>query len=100
MRKRLKKKRGLWFDYKECWDLDYYAARWLLPRLKHLRANLHSYPEEVSFEEWAAILDEIIYAMTYEANKWELRSKVTEEEFNRVKKGCELLGKWFLDLWD
>ncbi|MBQ9395225.1 MAG: hypothetical protein IJU23_06870 [Proteobacteria bacterium] len=103
MKKRLKKKLGIWFDYKECWDLDYYAARWLLPRLKHLRNHLHSYPEHggiTSCEEWAAILDEIIYAMTYEANKWDLRFKITPEESERVTRGCRLLGEWFRDLWD
>jgi hypothetical protein len=51
-------------DY-ECWAFDYHMAKWAIPRLKGLRANLSGNPPDITFEEWEAILDDIIFAFEF-----------------------------------
>jgi hypothetical protein len=53
------------FDYADTWSLDISLAKWILPRLRYFKANLHSHPADLSFEEWQGILDDIIYAFNY-----------------------------------
>jgi len=86
----------------ECWNLDLYTARYLLPRLKHLRKHHVGYVHRINSittnEEWEAVLDDIIYAMDIIAAKYDDKSETAD--WDRVDKGCKLLGEYFYDLWD
>jgi hypothetical protein len=69
------------FEFRDTWSLDYSCAKWLVPRLKHLRDNLHSTPikpdgkmtetgpEAYTIEEWQKILDEMIFGFEFVLNK-------------------------------
>jgi hypothetical protein len=87
----LRKKRQKWttgFPHEESWDFKSALANWALPRLKHMKDNLHGYPtclipeekweeisagkeivdegrnirEEYGMKEWNKILDKIIWS--------------------------------------
>ena len=84
------------FKRKEVWNLNTYVAKWILPRLKYFRANLHGFPQGLTFEEWTKILDKIIIAFELELKEdgW-----TTREEFER-KRGLRLFSDYFSALWD
>lgn len=47
----------------EVWNFDYYHSKWVLPRLKQLKENIHGHPTDLeNQEEWMEILDKIIWA--------------------------------------
>lgn len=50
------------FAHEESWNLYDHCSIWLVPRLKHFRANLSGWPGCVdSLKEWEEILDEMIW---------------------------------------
>lgn len=77
------------FAHEESWNFNYHLCAWALPRLKHLRANLHGHPsilvddvecsdmshqqyfafmqdiqaKPTAHEKWEQILDRIIWAL-------------------------------------
>ena len=62
----------------EAWNLCYYSAAYILPRLKHLRQNLHGYPSNLAqegskyeddFKKWQEILDKMIFSFEYIVNE-------------------------------
>ena len=89
----LRKKRQKWttgFPHEESWDFKSALANWALPRLKHMKDNLHGYPsclipeekwEEISagkdhatnyplgMKEWNKILDKIIWSFENHDNE-------------------------------
>lgn len=103
----------------ELWNLDDSIIKFTLPRLKAFRDQTQGYPSNIdTFEEWQAILDEMIWAMEYvssdEMPYWDLKEKYGEEtdedgklkyivEFEkleeRARKGFEYFGKYFNNLW-
>ena len=83
---------------KECWDLFYYNARWLVPRLKRLREIKHGPPAQLTEQKWDNILAKMILA-------FELIARNEEEEPDgtikpAVAEGLRLFAKWYLALWD
>lgn len=48
------------FDSTELWNLDVTMAKFISPRLKAFRDNLHGSPCNLAMEEWISILDKII----------------------------------------
>lgn len=96
--------RGAWqyltkgYADSELWNLDTTIARFLLPRVRRFASNTHSYPSELTEQQWAEILNEIRIALEVAAKGeyWDL----SKEEHERVQRGFELLGKWFQNLWD
>lgn len=74
-----------WSD-RDCWSLDYTAAKFVLPRLIRLKEMKHGVPNSMfeplpegeynynaeqmaaAEKKWNAVLDEIIFAMDYIAN--------------------------------
>lgn len=50
------------FPLEQSWDFCSHHSAWVLPRLKHLRANLHGHPCGLKEGEWEAILDKIIWS--------------------------------------
>ena len=82
----------------EAYNLDSATIKFVLPRLKHMRANLCGYPAEMTSEEWEQILDKIIdgfeiYSKLYEHD-------LTEEDMKQFDKSISLFAKHFRDLWD
>lgn len=91
----------------ETWSLDVHMAKWILPRLKHLRNNLHSTPPNLeldetflsarihcvtpekegegsgslSIKEWEEKLDKMIFAFDYVANNDDYEDQCYPEDF-------------------
>lgn len=99
-----------WADC-DTWGLNYYLSCLLPQALKRLRDNSRGCPPELfdktnkddNCHKWNDILNEIIDG--FEAYRKFEESCVTdikkEKEVNeKVRKSCELLGKWFGSLWD
>ena len=86
------------WDDSDTWSLDHTIAKFVLPRLKLFRKIDFGYPAGLTSEEWNWILDEMIWAMEFNASgeKWE---SLNEDDYNRAQRGYELFGKYFLDLW-
>jgi hypothetical protein len=60
----------------ECWSLSHTLTEFILPRLKHFKKiNVHSYPPDITPEQWNEILDELIWTFEYMEN---------EQKFNPV----------------
>ena len=82
-------------------------AQSLLPKmLKQFRESLHGYPDGLTEQEWDVILAKLI---------WFCNEKITEKESDslfgkspstiqiykdKIKECSQLLGKYFMDLWD
>jgi hypothetical protein len=91
----------------EVWNLNIYTANYILPRLKHFRKHMATFPdflieknykitdEDKQFKKWQEIIDEIIWAMENIKN-----DELNQKDNKRIQNGCELLGKYFLNLWD
>ncbi len=91
--KQFKREHG--FDPSETWAFETNIAKFVYPRLVHFKKDLICVPMGLSEDEWRAILDKIIIAMR-------ILAIGTDEEYNqyynKVKEGCELFGKYMLEL--
>lgn len=85
------------YNYEDCWNLDWSMAKWLVPRLKHLRDNGAGYPGSLIPEEWEIILNKMIAA-------FELI--VEDDHFCEPEKeaiideGLDLFREYYQALWD
>jgi len=109
-------KRG-WAD-SDTWGFDYYLTDVIYNGLKYFKANLHSFPPTMTFEEWEKILDEIIEGfglinqiLNNERMGYVPNSKMTKKEKKRFKclsrkedrkivKAFKLFSKYYFHLWD
>ena len=111
--RRQRAKRG-YSDY-DVLDLQMWFVRTLRPMLENINANLYSYPEEITFEEWKAIIGEMILLLRimdwnddafirehlglgeedFDSNT---RNFVEEERQKARTRFMELFSKWFCDL--
>jgi hypothetical protein len=102
----------------ETWNLSFTMAEWVLPRLKHLRNNLHGVPAnlekgydsighcvspedvekqkpedryDLTIEEWESKLDKMIYAFEFVVNEDEILNKCYPEDYKWgfTTKECE-----------
>jgi hypothetical protein len=65
---------------------------------KNANAKVRSHPSNISEEEWNRVLDEIIWAFSYDesdSSDWTLIA----EESARARKGYFLFAEYFSDLW-
>lgn len=82
--------------YKDTWNLDYYIAKFILPRLKLFKKVTMGYPCDLkSINEWYDILDKMIAAFEILATD-ELN---TQDEQKIVDEGLDLFRKYYQDLW-
>lgn len=93
---RMKKKHQKNHMYKDTWNLDYYIAKFILPRLKLFKKVTIGFPCDLkSINEWYDILDKMIAAFkilsTDEIN--------TQDEQKIVNEGLDLFRKYYQDLW-
>ena len=99
------------FSDRDLWNLDYALARWLLPRIKEFRKHSEGVPGDLCWDDnsndipfpdakakWNLILDDIEYALGAMVKEWDTVC-YKDIDWDRVKKGCELLGKHLRGLW-
>lgn len=117
-RKKYLKKKGLYVNPRDVWELDCVFARFAIPRLKMLKETRHGYPgrgEMDTPEKWDAALDKMILAFVthlkmvdlddwyFEVSdngKWIADMNKIEADEAIVQEGLELFTKWFSSLWD
>lgn len=86
-----------WSD-KQLWNLDITICKFVLPRIKEFRKDVISYPSDITYEKWLAILDEMIYALDVYVNAlWDI--KYNSKEWKRYENGMKLFHKYFDHLW-
>jgi hypothetical protein len=77
------------FDDTELWNLDYTMAKYILPRLIEFRKVMNGYPATIeTFEEYAEIVDKMIYAFDHIVNTNEYDKKL-EKEFDIDFSKCQ-----------
>jgi hypothetical protein len=101
-------RRGFWPD--ECWNLDTTIARFLVPRLKHFRANLNGYPADLDEKLWDKYLRRMTWSFEWAAADtdtkgwWAKRYCLDPQHRKRVDKryeaGMQLFAKYYSGLWD
>lgn len=66
----------------ECWGLDFYIAKTLLPKLLYFKNWCYRYgcPSELEIDEWNEVLDEIVWAFTYVLNEYPSTTKFIIED--------------------
>lgn len=88
----------------EVWALYDHASKWMLPRLKVLRATHHGVPAEFAdnWDAWGEILDKMIYSLQriIDDNSCDESAWVRAEEWPKIQEGLDLLGKHWMSLWD
>ena len=95
------------FSDAETWGLDSVIAEFILPRLIRFRELHIDFPggwEDVTFEKWNSMLDEMIFAFDWtihhEDRKYDnLTDEQKTENWKKYTHGMELFAKWFRDLW-
>ena len=85
------------FDYADTWSLDYSLSKWILPRLKHLKAVHVGYPGALTPEEWDAILGKMVDAFEVIVEDDYLGDK---EKQKTIDEGLDLFREYFQHLWD
>lgn len=78
------------------WCAHVHIAEFSLPLIRSMREKTHCYPQEVTYEEWLAILDKIIFSLEGVAKD----NVFYGEESDKLKEGLSLFGEHFLSLWD
>ena len=105
--RRQRAKRGF-SDY-DVYDMQMWFVNTMRPMLAKILNNLHSYPDEVTFEEWQAILTEMIECldiMNYRDDRCvidhdgsladaEWLREVEQKRDEARERFFELYGKWF-----
>ena len=96
MKIRMKKKHQKNHMYQDTWSLDYYIAKFILPRLKLFKKVERGYPCDLKLiDEWHDILDKMIAAFEILAtDEWN-----TQDEQKIVDEGLDLFRKYYQDLW-
>lgn len=94
-------RKGFWPDV--TWNLDISAAKWLAPRLKHLKKSTHGYPKGLTEEEWNCHLDTMIATFEWIAAEgyWNTEdAKTLQQRTEEAQRGLELFAKYYMGLWD
>jgi hypothetical protein len=86
------------WDDSETWNLDTTICEFVLPRLKIFADNLHSYPGDLTPEDWDVVLAQIIQAMQIIVD--EGGYPFDKDEIEIVERGMDLFRKYFFALWD
>lgn len=91
----------------DLWNLDTFYGDIITRSMKAFRDKTCSFPPELTFEEWQAVLDDIIFAFEHESKDWwvfsDEQKTLSEEEKTKIKervdKGFEYFKKYYRDLW-
>ena len=87
------------FDIQDTWSLDISLASWMVPRLIHLRDNLHGFPANLNEVKWYEILSKMIYSFEQIAEDKFLMID-NEEMMDKINEGLDLFRQYDFDLWD
>jgi len=93
-------KRG--YAYSDVWDFDSYLAKVLyggLSELKEKTKAISIHPNEVSYEEWLSILDEMIEGFKARVECEDFEQYINNDVDKKLKRSLELLSKYFNNLW-
>jgi hypothetical protein len=88
------------FCDKDLWSLDYTIAKFIRPRIRAFRDNLHSHPGDLTEQQWDDILKSIEDAMDLICKEEEETRILTSFEAGQVEIGLNNLAYYFRDLWD
>lgn len=83
----------------ELWSLDYRLAKLIHPRLVAFRKIVGSYPGTMTYDEWCAILDQIIAAFEFIATNDDYWC-MNEAQYTMVEDGIALFARYYGHLWD
>jgi hypothetical protein len=96
-------RRGMYgYSYRDLWSLDWYLLQWLPTAIRELNRTRHSYPADMTDEEWGKVLEEM-------ADGFEVALKIQDElwieeqhkkEYAQAERAFELFAKYFYHLWD
>ena len=94
----------------DLWSFDNWLSRLIANGLREFKGNCYTYPGDgISWEEWMAILDEMIECFEEQCRsldnisgedflkKWGERR---EHQRQKLHRGLELLERYYYDLWD
>lgn len=97
-------------DYWDMWELDITLAKIIYPCLVKFKENLDGHPGDLTFEQWEEVLDKIAWSMNeiikddyliqYCIQEGEYEWDKIDEHENKMQEGCELLGRYFRNLWE
>jgi len=87
------------WDNSELWGLEYYIAKFTLPRLKKFKEVTCGYPSNMTEEQWHLKLDHMIYALESTIKSNDMGDDWQNIDWDRVHKGFKLFGKHFRSLW-
>lgn len=105
------------YSQRDLWEMRTWFVETAKPMLQHMKDNHHSCPEELSGEEWAAILGEMIRLLeimdvwddaaarkelniSKEDDSYEARMKISKEKEVAKDQFFKLFSEWFWDLRD
>lgn len=93
-----KKRHG--FSDKETWSLYTNIAKYTLPRLKRFKELHFDSLPDLDFDQWNTVLDDMIFAINYAANHDDMdETLLKKKDYQRIRRGLNLFGKYFMDLW-
>lgn len=113
-RKKYLKKKGLYVNPRETWDLEYNISKYILPRLILFKKLNNGYPGHGDMdtpEKWDEALDKMIAAFQLSIDADDLHDKYWEYEYTgfkkelweedqaKIKEGLHLFAEWFQNLW-
>lgn len=90
------------FDASDLYSLDYTIAETLLPKMiEQFRDTTHSYPSDITYEEWKEILTKLIWFFNEILNNYDTEDSKQDSEYHKHLDECtELFIKYFTSLWD
>jgi hypothetical protein len=89
-----------WSD-DETWNLDLSLAKLIYPRLVRFKELNNAFHPDYTEETWDEALDLMIESMRFHCSgdRWDYDNSMSNEDWENIKKGDELFGKHFQDLW-
>lgn len=93
----------------DAWNIDIYAAKFLVPRLKMFLKIIdecgatpgilaRQYPDD-GYERWREMVKKMLFSFEYYADYDERIMVASDSELRRVEEGLFLFAKWYGHLW-
>jgi len=100
--KHLKQLKTNGFSDAETWGLDSVIAEFILPRLIRFKELNIGFPggwEDITFEKWQSMIDEMIFAFDWSLHHEDDTDEQQTENWKKYQKGMDIFAKWFRNLW-
>lgn len=93
----------------DAWNIDVYAAKFLVPRLKMFLKEIdkcgatlgilaQQYPDD-GYERWQEMIKKMLFSFEYYSDVFNRRMNTDEDEQRRVEEGLFLFAEWYGYLW-